>query len=652
MPIIEGSGSGHAAWRQAVEACATAVRRFIHAWRPLVAADLLYRAVAFAVLTPLATLLLRSLMWRANRDVVADADILGFFVMSRPGVAALILWSAVALAINGLGRACLMTIAIGSDRGGGGGAGAGGRSDETSIRVRDALLHAATHAVPILRLTFQIVVRLLALAAPFLAAAGLVYWALLREHDINYYLAERPPACLAAAVLVGVLVVALAWVILPRAAGWVVALPLVLFEGLPPYRALRVSAERLAGRRVAVVLAAGAWAAAVVLLSLGISAALHGLGRAIAPAFGGSVALILLFVGILAVAWAALFLALGVAGDALLALMVVRFYEVSGAPQGMPLPARIVTKGRIPLARFRISWRTLLVGTAAALAIAVGLAYFVARTAWIDREVLVIAHRGAAAAAPENTLAAFRRAIDDGADLVELDVQESADGVVVVVHDSDLMKIGGSPLKVWEATAEQLRDVDIGSHFSPEFRAERVPTLAEALDVCKGKVRVDIELKSYGHDARLEEQVVEIVEAAGVEREIVTMSLDHDMVRTMKRLRPEWTAGVLAAKAIGDLTTLPADFLAVESMMATRRFVRRAHRVGKAVYVWTVNDPAAMLDAMSFGVDGLITDEPARAREVVDRYAALDQSQRLLVALLVRFGKRTDVLPPEDALRP
>jgi glycerophosphoryl diester phosphodiesterase len=86
--------------------------------------------------------------------------------------------------------------------------------------------------------------------------------------------------------------------------------------------------------------------------------------------------------------------------------------------------------------------------------------------------------------------------------------------------------------------------------------------------------------------------------------------------------------------------------------MATRRFVRRAHRAGKSVYVWTVNDPPAMLEAISRGVDGLITDNPALAREVVDRHAALDKSQRLLVALLVGFGRETELLTPEGELRP
>jgi glycerophosphoryl diester phosphodiesterase len=292
------------------------------------------------------------------------------------------------------------------------------------------------------------------------------------------------------------------------------------------------------------------------------------------------------------------------------------------------------------------------VGVAAVAVLAVaGVALLAVAAARRNQPVVVIGHRGSSAA-PENTLAAFRLAIEQGADFVELDVQESADGEVLVAHDSDLKKIGGGPTKIWEATAAELRAVDIGSHKGPQYSGERVATLAEALAVCKGKARVIVELKSYGHDQKLQERVAAIVEAAGMENDCIYMSLDHTMIDRMKRLRPSWRCGVLAAKARGDLTSLHADFLAVEARMATGRFVRRTHRAGQDVYVWTVNDPAWMLAAMSRGADGLITDKPDLARQVVARRAALSDAQRFGLALLVRLGAHEDLLDAEGNLRP
>ena len=224
--------------------------------------------------------------------------------------------------------------------------------------------------------------------------------------------------------------------------------------------------------------------------------------------------------------------------------------------------------------------------------------------------------------------------------------------MVVVVHDNDLMKIGGSPLKIWEATAEQLRAVDIGSGFDPRFSGERVPTLAEALAACKGVSRVDIELKDYGHNERLEERVIELVEAAGMQNEIVTMSLSRDMVAKMKRLRPEWTSGLLTAKAVGDLTGVPGGLPGRRKSDGDAPLHPGAHRAGKPVYVWTVDDPAQMVRMIGLGVDGLITNRPGVAREVVDRYARMTEAERLLLFIITSFGAEADVTPPAGELRP
>jgi glycerophosphoryl diester phosphodiesterase len=124
------------------------------------------------------------------------------------------------------------------------------------------------------------------------------------------------------------------------------------------------------------------------------------------------------------------------------------------------------------------------------------------------------------------------------------------------------------------------------------------------------------------------------------------------VVHRMKSLRPSWRVGLLVAKAMGDLTELKADFLAVEARMASRRFIRRAHRAGQDVYIWTVDDPAWMFVGLSRGVDGLITNQPDVARKVIELRAQMSEPQRFLAAQLIRFGASTNALAAEDALRP
>nr|WP_286193732.1 glycerophosphodiester phosphodiesterase [Tropicibacter sp. R16_0] len=255
-----------------------------------------------------------------------------------------------------------------------------------------------------------------------------------------------------------------------------------------------------------------------------------------------------------------------------------------------------------------------------------------------DDEVEIIAHRGAAGSRPENTMASVVKAIGDEADWVEIDVQETADGEVVVMHDSDYMKLAGVNLTIWDATMADLAEIDIGSWFDPAYSDERTPTLHEVLQAARGKSKVLIELKYYGHDVDLENRVVAIVEELGMQDQVAVMSLKYPAVLKMRELRPEWRAGVLAATAVGNLTELEGDFLAVNAGMANVSLVNSTDAAGKDLYVWTVNDPLQMSKMISLGVDGLITDEPALARQVLAFRARLTPTERMLLWMTEELG--------------
>jgi glycerophosphoryl diester phosphodiesterase len=603
-------------------------------WRDLAVADIAYKVVAFAALTPATTLVMRSVMSGAEGRVIADVDIATFFLTRPIGILTLVLGGALFIGITALEVACLMAVGIAAAKG-------------STIGAKEALAFGTARALAVLRLTTNMVLRLLLGLVPFLLLVGIVYLAVLKEYDINYYIAIRPPEFWMAIVIAVTLLFSLIALLVRTIARWALALPLVLFENVMPRRALGESSRRTTGVRPLIMVVLAAWAVFAVLL-LAIGASLPAvIGRSLAPQLAGSLGWLLLFMTVLVLFWGALGVVASIVYTAVFALAIVRLYLRAGDPR-----PQVPTSTAFDWAFPRLPRSALVSALIVVLLAALGIALLVAATTRRNQQVLVIAHRGSSVTAPENTLAAFRLAVEQDADFIEFDVQESADGEVVVMHDSDLMRVGGSPLKVWEAGAEALRAVDIGSRTAARFSAERVPTLAETLAVCKGGSRVIVELKSYGHAQRLEEKVVDIVEAAGMEQDSIFMSLDHEMVRRIKQLRPSWRAGVLVAKAIGDLTSLRADFLAVEARLATRAFVRQAHRAGQDVYVWTVNDPAWMLAAMSNGVDGLITDKPDVARLVVERRARMTDVQRVVVALLVRFGARVEALAAEDALRP
>ena len=265
-------------------------------------------------------------------------------------------------------------------------------------------------------------------------------------------------------------------------------------------------------------------------------------------------------------------------------------------------------------------------------------------TVRVDTDVQIIAHRGASRYAPENTMAAFERAIADGAEWIELDVLETSDGEVVVAHDRDLKRVGGVPLSIADSTYEELRQVDIGSWFGPEFADQRIPLFADVLELCKGRIGIVIELKYFGRDVRLEERVVELVEAADMTDEVVVMSLNYGGVQKMRSLRPDWRLGLITAVAIGNLTTADADFFAVSGNLATALFVREAHAAGKDVYVWPIDERIEKARMISRGADGLITYDPALGRRILARLAEMAPVERLMVDVALWMG-----LIPEEA---
>ena len=610
-----------------------AVGDFLRAWPRLLATDLIYKLIALAVLAPLVGVALRLFLSTSGSAVVADQDIL-YFILSPIGIVALIVTGTVILAIVALEQACLMTIGF-------------GELHKQRVLVTDALWYGARHAWSVVRLAVRIFLKVLLVALPFLIAGGLVYLLLLRDHDINYYLAERPPVFLFAAGAITAMVAVGAVLVIRRLLAWSFSLPLILFEQKSPTEAMTVSTKRVRGHRWTVALVLVAWGLAAAVLSAVPIAMVRGLGEWLVPKFTGSMAVMIFAMGVILLLWVLVNAVTSLINAVMFALLTVRLYDRLGAAEQAQLSGVEIAQRLEAAESRRLSIRVGLAVLAVAALVAVIAGAVFTNQVRMDDDAVVIAHRGAAGRAPENTLASVAAALEDGTDFVEIDVQETADGEVIVVHDADLMRVGGYPTKIWDGTFDELRAVDVGGWYGAEFTGQRVPTLEEVLELCRGTARVDIELKDYGHGQRLEERVADIVERTGMTDQVILMSLSSSMAHTMKALRPDWTVGLLTAKAVGDLTTAQADFLAVHAGIASQRFIRRAHRAGKDVYVWTVNDRLNMSRMLTRGVDGVITDHPAQARQVLAERAELSTAERLLVAAAFWIGLEPKEPPPE-----
>ncbi|THF76244.1 glycerophosphodiester phosphodiesterase [Cohnella fermenti] len=230
--------------------------------------------------------------------------------------------------------------------------------------------------------------------------------------------------------------------------------------------------------------------------------------------------------------------------------------------------------------------------------------------------VLIAAHRADSPDLPENSLPALVAAIEKDVQVAELDIQLTKDGVAVLSHDSDLRRMAGVSSRVVDLTYAELEQLSIG--LDPEGNTVRIPSLAEVLATAKGHIKLLLDLKPYGTSDELAEEVVRLVKEAEIEQDVRIQSFDAASLSRIREIDPELKIGRILYFALGDLTALDVDFYTIEQVMLTEAFVNRAHKAGREVWVWTVNEKRDMREVLKFEIDGLITDYPEKAQSLVD----------------------------------
>ncbi len=232
------------------------------------------------------------------------------------------------------------------------------------------------------------------------------------------------------------------------------------------------------------------------------------------------------------------------------------------------------------------------------------------------RRPLVIAHRGASACRPENTLEAFELAVEQGADLIETDLHLTRDGAVVLLHDPELPGPSG-PLPVSRLRLEEIRALPVGA---------RVPELGEVLDLLGRRIGFNLELKraADGPHAGLAERALALVRSRGLlEQTLFSSFYDPDLAE-LRRLEPAGRIGLLLSerfphRGVARARALQAETLHPAREIATRELLREAAGAGLPCLVFTVDEEAEMRRLLELGAAGLFTNHPARLRTLVDR---------------------------------
>ncbi len=232
--------------------------------------------------------------------------------------------------------------------------------------------------------------------------------------------------------------------------------------------------------------------------------------------------------------------------------------------------------------------------------------------------IKVTSHRGFSHDVPENTIPAIEKAIEEQADYIELDVRATKDGELVLLHDENLYRTTGYYQNVWKEDYAKIAKLEAGSWLNPSFAGTKIPTLREAFEVCKGKVNLNLDLKYRNPKEGLEEKVIALIKEYDMDWQCVISSKNLLCLEKVKELDPDIRTGLIVHQLYKGLSTNETiDFLSMKASLMTKNAVREIHRNGKELFVWTVNTRSELERLKRIGVDNIITDNPAYAKEIL-----------------------------------
>lgn len=232
--------------------------------------------------------------------------------------------------------------------------------------------------------------------------------------------------------------------------------------------------------------------------------------------------------------------------------------------------------------------------------------------------IKIIAHRATYYNEPENSLAGIRSCINYKVDYAEIDVQETKDGTVILMHDYNLKRLTGLNKKVSDLDYNQIKKLNIHSHVFQSLGYEKIPTLNQVVTSSKGKLNLIIEIKPYGNTNDLTKKVVAIMEKNDIVKNSMIHSLSYGILLNVKRLDPNITTGYIVTNPIKNLNLMNVDFFSIKQNMLNPNLIKTIHQSHKRVFVWTVDSSSNIKNAINLNIDGVITDKPETLKNLLN----------------------------------
>lgn len=595
-------------FRLAITNCRDIVRSLFSRLIPLLILQFWMKLASALVFSSLFGAVLGALLARDGSPAIGNSALIDF-AMSPLGFVTVAVLPITYLSILYFEHSCILRVL----------------ADPKGEVVRSLLSSVVSLPRVLLMAAIQTFVALL-LLSPFVALAGLTYWLLLSDADINFYLANQPPKFMAA-VSIGIVlgvgaITMLGWLLLK----WFHALPRLIFENSWVTASLW-NAWHEKSTKSTLVLAILFW-------------------------FFFHFSIYLTAPWLVAFGTARLFSSVehdtnnGVlAGAAILLAHGLVLALVTASSQSWLAAAVWTTYDRKKEIEMKLSkettphpksWRRplILLFACCLVILTVGISALQQVLNFTVRQpVQIVAHRAGAKGFPENSLTALHHAILVQADSAEIDVQQSKEGTVFVTHDKDLRRIAGIPLVISESTDSELSTADIASQMKPPSPKESLATLEEFLKASQNKIRLSIELKYYGFKPQLAESVLALIDKYPSTPAHEVISLEYRALEQVAKLRPSMRRGYLVSASVGEITQLNANFLSVSKGTFSPSLLDKAQKRGMQIAVWTINDREEMFRLMVQGAELIVTDDPATAVEVARDYNQLSEIELLLVRL-------------------
>ncbi len=581
-------------------------------FRPLLLYHLFFSILAFIFLAPASAWVSTKVLTATGQPLVYHQQLVSFLI-SPAGLAWILATSSLTLLAVFIHQSGMIHI----------------RAQPNSSYYRQAtaaLIQIGRRLPKLLLLSILQVGAHLLLAVPFILILGLSWLLLLDGYDPYYLLSQKPRIfwiyCATSAPVVAVMLFAHSLLYLR----WILALPILLLENLPPVQALQKSARLCKGylRRIALLVLI--LALLIPLLPALLTLFFDYLGKPVLGWLPENFTILIPAVLIFVTSYILCTILASFLSTAANSLLVYHIYQETCSPAAVPTP-EIQDP---PKNKGLLAWSTELV----LLLFALAQAGFIIHSFFdFQDQVHISAHRGSSMQAPENTIPAIERALQDGADYIEIDVRQTADGVPVLIHDRDLRRVTGKQKPVWELDLEEIRQLDAGSWFHPRFAGVRIPTLQEAIDVVGNRAKLYLEIKPSVHTPQLIPLVLEVLRANDYLDQVLIAAMQPEVLRKVHSLEPDLRKSLFVHTAIGEPDRELLDALGLRAAITSVQDVHLARFHGHELHVWTVNDRREMSRFIDMGVDNIITDRPDVLQELLQEREQLSKAGLFLVKL-------------------